>query len=197
MIEFKNIDLKFSNLHIFQDLNFKIKKNEHVCFSGASGRGKSTLLKMLQGYIIPDKGKIRINNLELSDRTVDRIRDTLVWIPQNINLPVNNGKALLELMELEHKWETVVSIGKKLLLEEKILSKDFTKISGGQKQRVITAICLSIEKDIILMDEPTAALDAEAIDALLKTLSALPNRTILSASHNEKWLREAGRVISL
>src|SRR6056297_419709 len=152
---------------------------------------------MLQGYVIADKGKIIIDQWELSQNTVDDIRNAVTWIPQNINLPVNNGKALLELMDLEHNWERIVTIAKKLLLEEDLLSKDFTKISGGQKQRVVIAICLSIDKNIILMDEPTASLDSAAIDALLETLSAMREKTILSASHNEKWLRQAERVIEL
>jgi len=197
VIEFKNVDLEFQDLQIFQDFSFKIEKGEHACFSGASGRGKSTLLKMLQGYVIADKGKIIIDQWELSQNTVDDIRNAVTWIPQNINLPVNNGKALLELMDLEHNWERIVTIAKKLLLEEDLLSKDFTKISGGQKQRVVIAICLSIDKNIILMDEPTASLDSAAIDALLETLSAMREKTILSASHNEKWLRQAERVIEL
>lgn len=197
MIEFKNVDLEFQDLQIFKDFSFKIDRGEHVCFSGASGRGKSTLLKMLQGYVIPKKGKIIIDQWEVSHSTVDDIRNAVIWIPQNINLPVNNGNALLELMNLEHKWERVVAIAEKLFIGEDLLKKDFTKISGGQKQRVIISICLSIDRNIILMDEPTASLDAVAIDALLKTLAEFSDRTVVSASHNEKWLRDAGRVIEL
>lgn len=197
MIEFKNIALSFSDKHIFTDLTFKIGKGENVCLSGPSGRGKSTLLKMMQGYILADKGQIFIDKWQMTPHNVKHIRDAVIWIPQNINLPVNNGLELLRLMHIEDNLPKVQEIAVSLMLEDEIMGKDFTKISGGQKQRVIIAICLSIDKDIILMDEPTSSLDADSISALLKTLATLGNKTIVSASHNEQWLRESGRVVQL
>lgn len=197
MIEFKNINLRFLDKEIFKDLNFKIQKGENICFSGPSGRGKSTLLKMIQGYILPDAGEITIDEWTMNPHTVRHIRESLIWIPQNINLPVNNGRELMEIMHIEDNLPEIKTIANSLLLEDELLSKDFTKISGGQKQRVIISICLSIDRNIILMDEPTSSLDAESISALIKTLKSFDKKTIVSASHNEQWLRETGRVIPL
>ena len=197
MIELKNIDLNFSDKQIFNSLNISIEKGENVIFSGASGRGKSTLLKMIQGYVLPDNGEIFVDKWQLTPQNIKNIRNSVVWIPQNINLPVNNGIELLQLMNISDNLPKVHELAKNLMLEKELLSKDFTKISGGQKQRVIISICLSIDRDIILMDEPTSALDADSISALIQTLSKLENKTIVSASHNEQWLKEAGRVVKL
>ncbi len=197
MIEFKNINLKFPDIKLFENLNFKIESREKVCISGDSGKGKSTLLKMLQGYVLPDDGEIFIDNIKMDYHYINAIRDMMIWIPQNINLPVDNGSELMELMDISSNKLKVEDLLNQLKLEKTMLSKDFRKISGGQKQRIIIAICLSIEKNIILMDEPTSSLDTESIAALINTISLMENKTFVSASHNDQWLMEFGRVIKL
>ena len=197
MIEFKNINLKFPDIKLFENLNFKIESREKVCISGDSGKGKSTLLKMLQGYVLPDDGEIFIDNIKMDYHYINAIRDMMIWIPQNINLPVDNGSELMELMDISSNKLKVEDLLNQLKLEKTMLSKDFRKISGGQKQRIIIAICLSIEKNIILMDEPTSSLDTESIAALINTISLMENKTFLSASHNYQLLMEFGRVIRL
>jgi polar amino acid transport system ATP-binding protein/putative ABC transport system ATP-binding protein len=197
LIAFHHVNLSFSGKQIFENLNITINEEEKICFSGPSGRGKSTLLKMLQGYVLPDSGEILINKWSMTPHNIRYIRDSIVWIPQNINLPVNNGLELLKLMHLDENLSQVKAIAKSLLLEEEILSKDFSIISGGQKQRIIIAICLSIDRNILLMDEPTASLDAVSVEALLSTILSLSNKTVISASHNDFWLKNFGKVIPL
>lgn len=197
MIQCKNIELTFSGKKIFDNLTIFVEEGENVCVSGPSGRGKSTLLKMLQGFVTPDSGEILINNTILSTITVKDLRESIAWIPQNINLPVNNGLDLLNLMHLQSNIELVKEYMEKLGLENSIISKDFDKISGGQKQRIIISICLSLNKNIILMDEPTASLDDVSIELLIRTIRSLKGRTIISASHNSLWVNSTDKKISL
>ena len=197
MIELKNIELSFSDNKIFENFSLKINKNENICLSGKSGKGKSTLLKLIQGYVIPNEGEIIIKDISLNTNTINQIRETIIWIPQNINLPVSNGLELMELLDISSKHETVLNFIERLDLETDIISKDFSKISGGQKQRIIVAICLSIDKEIILMDEPTSSLDENSICLLIKLINSLENKTIISASHNQTWLNNANKIINL
>jgi polar amino acid transport system ATP-binding protein/putative ABC transport system ATP-binding protein len=197
MIHCQNIELTFSGKKIFDKLNLFIEKGENVCLSGPSGKGKSTLLKMIQGYITPDNGHILINNTMLSTTTIKELRESIAWIPQNINLPVNNGWELLNLLHIQSNIELVNEFIEKLGLEKDIISKDFNKISGGQKQRIIISICLSLNKKIILMDEPTASLDDVSIKLLIKTLKSLNGKTIVSASHNHLWVNNTDKIIQL
>jgi polar amino acid transport system ATP-binding protein/putative ABC transport system ATP-binding protein len=197
MIHCKNIDLTFSGKKIFDNLNLYIEQGKNVCLSGPSGRGKSTLLKMIQGYITPDKGNILINNTILSTITVKDLRGSITWIPQNINLPVKTGWELMNLMHIQSNIESVNGFIEKLGLEEDIISKDFDKISGGQKQRIIIAICLSLNKQIILMDEPTASLDDVSIKLIIETVQSLNKKTIVSASHNRLWVNSTDKKINL
>lgn len=197
MIKIKNVSLSFPDIKLYENLSLEIKPGENVCISGDSGKGKSTFLKMLQGYIIPNSGEISIDDIPLNHHTIKDIREMITWIPQNVNLPVNNGAELLQLMHLENNKEVVLEIMAKLGLGPEFFTKDFTQISGGQKQRVIIAICLSINSKIVLMDEPTSSLDNNSINKLIETVNGYKDRTIVSASHNDLWLEKAERVVSL
>lgn len=197
MIACKNISLAFSDKLLFEHLNIHIEEGANVCLKGASGKGKTTLLKILQGYIIPDEGEIRIDSKILGSKTIKQIRDSIVWIPQNVNLPVNNGLELLKLMNIISNMDQVTRITKELRLEKDILSKDFSIISGGQKQRVIISICLSLNTKIILMDEPTSSLDDNSIQSLIRVIQSLKGKTIVSASHNKLWVKSVDKTITL
>jgi len=197
MIQCKNIELTFSDKKIFDNLNIYIEEGDRVCISGPSGIGKSTLLKLLQGYIIPDKGQIRINNKTLNTNTIKEIRESIIWIPQNANLPVSNGSELLKLMNIQPNKEVVQDFIQKLGLEKDIIFKEFSQISGGQKQRIIISICLSLDKKIVLMDEPTSSLDDVSINLLIKVVKSLIGKTIVSASHNHLWVNNADKTIIL
>ncbi len=197
MIQCQNISLAFKEKVLFEDFNFQVNENEFVTISGESGRGKSTLLKMLQGYVSPDKGMVMILGATLNEKNITDIRQFITWIPQNINLPVNSGKELAELMDISDKEDEIHQYLHMLGLDAGYYDQDFQKISGGQKQRIIVAICLSMNKPIILMDEPTASLDESSIRKLLKTIQSLKGKTIISASHNSTWLSNSDRVIEL
>ncbi|GAF03892.1 ATP-binding cassette domain-containing protein [Saccharicrinis fermentans] len=153
MIECNNISLCFDKQEVFKDFNLKIERGESVCISGESGKGKSTLLKVLQGFELVNKGKVMVDGCELNEKNVAQIRKKITWIPQNVNLPVKNSKALLELLELEDQQEKVFSFFKQLGVETENFYKNFDEVSGGQKQRMVIAICLCLDREILFLDE--------------------------------------------
>lgn len=197
MVKCKNINLSFEGKLVFKDLNINVNKGTHLCISGVSGKGKSTFLKMLQAYVLPDKGSIEINGNSLSSENIKTIRRSMVWIPQDINLPVENAYELASMMNLETDNGNISNIMEKLGLEADILHRSFSKISGGQKQRAIIAICLALNKEIVLMDEPTASLDDKSIKLLINTIKELKGTTVVSASHNKLWLQGADQIFEI
>ena len=197
MININQITLSFQDKTILDNFSAQIRRGEHVCFSGPSGRGKSSLLKIIQAYLIPAKGEISIDGLTLNRLQVKNIRNKMAYVPQNIHLPVKNGTELLEMLAISQLSEKAEIFCEKLGLPREMLSRSFDEMSGGQKQRIVIAVCLSLEREILLLDEPTASLDDEAIDALIECIKGLENTTVVSASHNSKWLNAAGRVISI
>ncbi|MBI9059906.1 MAG: ATP-binding cassette domain-containing protein [Labilibaculum sp.] len=198
MIKCKNINLSFPQQVICEDLSFEIATGEFICFSGPSGKGKSSLLKMLMGFLLPQSGEIEIDGLELNSENIEMIRSSMIWLPQNINLPVDSGSELMELLQMnEEQKESFRSFLDQLGVLACGEENSFTEISGGQKQRIVMAACLSLNKTILLLDEPVSALDDHSIDLLFATLDSLKNTTIISTSHNEKWINYCNRSIKL
>ncbi len=197
MIQCENICLSFSGKKIFENFNMKIIEGENICISGASGKGKSTLLNLLQGYILPDSGKITIMDYPLGSLHIKNIRKNISLVPQNIHLPAKNGIELINLMEISKNLQGIKDLMLQLGLELDLIEQDFSKISGGQKQRLIIAICLSMKKKILLMDEPTASLDENSIALLIETIKSQKDITIVSASHNLQWADNMDRMIEL
>ena len=178
MININQITLSFQDKTILDNFSAQIRRGEHVCFSGPSGRGKSSLLKIIQAYLIPAKGEISIDGLTLNRLQVKNIRNKMAYVPQNIHLPVKNGTELLEMLAKSQLSEKAEIFCEKLGLPREMLSRSFDEMSGGQKQRIVIAVCLSLEREILLLDEPTASLDDEAIDALIECIKGLENTTV-------------------
>ena len=197
MIQCEDICLSFNEKSIFLNFNLFIKEGENVCISGASGKGKSSLLNLFQGYVIQQSGEITVAEKKLSAAKIKEIRNEIMYVPQNIHLPVKNGIALVELMGIQKQMPKIKSALQQIGLSDDFMEKDFMKISGGQKQRIVIAVCLGLDKKILLMDEPTASLDDDSIGLLVKTIGSLKNKTVVSASHNQQWANSCDRIIEL
>lgn len=197
MIEFQDISLSFKEKVVFNRFNMKISQGHRVSIRGDSGRGKSSILKLIQGYLSPNSGTILIDGEKLSHNSISQLREKMTWVPQNINLPVNNGNELIELMQIVNNRKSIESFLGQLDLDPDYLRQDFNEISGGQKQRIIISIILSLRKPILLMDEPTSSLDEKSIRRLVKLVETLDNTTVISASHNQSWLDCSDKVIQL
>lgn len=198
MIRCENLSLKIKEHVICKDLCFHLKQGESLCFSGESGKGKTSLLKMIMGILIPNSGKLTINGLELSSANLNEIRNQIAWLPQNINLPVNSTNELIHFLNFnKQNIEIFTSCCDKLGVRKVGKLKAFNEISGGERQRILIATCLSMNKPILCLDEPTSALDNHSIDLLIDLLNNFNKLTILSTSHNSKWIKHCNRNISL
>lgn len=194
----QNITLSYGEEKVLENISCEVSKGENICFWGPSGSGKSSLLRLMMGFEIPDSGKIFIDGEILNSETISHIRNKIAWVPQNINLPVRNTQELVELINLNEDQKSLFSrYLRKLGLDESLVSRDFQEISGGQKQRIVISAVLSKEKPILLLDEPTSALDELSVEKLIDLVFHELNITVLSASHDPVWAKANKKLLKL
>jgi NitT/TauT family transport system ATP-binding protein len=146
-----------------EGVTFKVGQGERMVLLGPSGCGKSTLLKAVGGYLKPSEGSITLNNRLVEGPGPDRVMvfqefdQLLPWksVRENVAFGLIASRSLPKQEALERADETIRTVHLQKFAE----SYPHT-LSGGMKQRVAIARCLAMKPDIILMDEPFAALDA-------------------------------------
>lgn len=198
MIELNQITLNFGNNKVFDQFSLKVSQGSKCCISGPSGKGKSTLLKIIQGFIKPQGGDVVISNEKLTSKTITSIRDKIAWVPQNVDLPVESGEELAHLLKISpKKHKDIIELMMQLGLDSDLFYSPFKEISGGQKQRIVLAVCIAQSKPLLILDEPTSSLDEESIGLLVQLVNSLDEVTVVSTSHNDNWIKKSSQVIKL
>lgn len=194
---------------VLDSLFISIPKNSYCCIVGRNGTGKSTLLKIIAGLVIPTSGLLFINGTQVTDDNVDELIGKQVGIvfqnpdSQFVGATVEEDIAFgLENNRVSYKemLEEVKTIAEKLNLTD-LLKREPTKLSGGQMQRVALASILVRNPSILLLDESTSMLDPlskiEMISMLKDLKKKFPNLTILSVTHETAEIEKADYVIAL
>lgn len=175
---------------VLENINFQLKKGESVGLVGANGVGKSTLLRILVGLNTGFQGDVMVNNIPLEKKNLKTIRKNVGYVFQDADsqlfmstvfddvafAPRNYGMSEAEVNEKTMEALKVVHI-------EQLKDKQIYKLSGGEKKLASIATILSTEPDVILMDEPSVALDPKNRRNLINILNQL-NQAKIIASHD-------------
>ena len=194
-IEVNSLTKRFGQRPIFENLNFRVNKGQKITITGASGKGKTTLLRILAGVIAPDEGSIKFNNQAFTSQTARAIRQQIAYLPQGVDLMVNNGAELAQLLHIDPK--PAFPYLEQLLLSPSILNQPFIEVSGGEKQRILISLILSLHRPILFLDEPTSALDNNSTEKLMDLIWSNPEISMVSTSHNPEWEKRCEQVIRL
>lgn len=202
MIKLENINIKFDEKVIFNKFNLSINKAEKIVITGDSGVGKSTLFNLILGFTKADTGVIYVNNLTVNAKNINKIRKQISYVPQNVNLPFNKAKELLNAQFLYSKinlpsTKKIKELFNDFNLDYSILEHQVSSLSGGEKQRILLISSILTNKKLLLWDEPSSALDLKNKEVLLKYVKNMDNTTILSISHDGFWINNATRVLKL
>ncbi|MGL5786570.1 MAG: ABC transporter ATP-binding protein [Bacteroidales bacterium] len=204
MIIYKDITFTFGETNLFDHFNYEIQSGEHVCIAGKSGVGKSTLINMLLGFLTPDSGEIRVDNQTLTVDTLQSIRSKILWLPQDINLPFHSVREMLNFpytlkvnRKLSFNEDKALQLFDQLGLDRVLINHDISQISGGQKQRIAFISGIMAGKDIVLLDEPTAALDPDSTIRMGEFIKGLKDVTVLAISHDERFAAFFDRTLLL
>ncbi|WP_445524864.1 thiol reductant ABC exporter subunit CydD [Streptomyces cyslabdanicus] len=189
-------------------VSFSVRPRETVALVGPSGAGKSTLLNVLLGFVRPSAGRVRVAEADLTDVDLEQWRSRIAWVPQrphlyagtiaeNVRLarPDADDAAVRGALADAGALEFVDALPEGL---DTRLGEDGTGLSAGQRQRLALARAFLADRPVLLLDEPTAALDgateAEVVEAV-RRLSA--GRTVLLVVHRPALLDVADRVVRL
>tara|TARA_B100000989_G_scaffold296037_1_gene278386 strand:- start:284 stop:1987 length:1704 start_codon:yes stop_codon:yes gene_type:complete len=205
----QNINYSYGKKKIFENLNLKINKNSIFGICGESGSGKSTLINILLGLLIPDKGKVLVNNLDIR-KNIFKWQECLGYVSQNIflldaslkeniafgvnieNIDYDNLNLAIKNANLNNLVETL-SNGIDTNIGER-----GSKISGGQIQRIAIAREIYRNPSVLILDEATTGLDYENEKKIFDSIKQLKNKmTVIIVSHNKDTLKICENLLDL
>ena len=213
LLEVKNVKKIYTTrfgknqVQALSNVNFSVEVGEYVAIMGESGSGKTTLLNILAALDKPTRGSVLLQGKDLTHIREKEItnfrREHLGFVFQDFNLLDNfNNKdniflpLVLSKKSVSEMERRLAPIAKQLGIED-ILTKYPYEISGGQKQRVAVARALITQPDLVLVDEPTGALDSKSTEELLHLFGQINEKrqTIIMVTHSTSAASHASRVL--
>ena len=206
MLEFKDVSFTYknSNNKVLDRVNFKINKGECILLTGVSGSGKSTLIHLMNG-LIPTlyegqlEGEILFKNKDLKDIESYDISKNIGYVSQDPRghfFTTNTTSELvfsmenygIPLNEMKKKYSELVN----LLELEKLVDKNIIYISSGERQKIAIGCSLSLEPEIIILDEPSSNLDFHMTKKLKQLIEKLKTKgyTIIIAEHRMYYIQD-------
>lgn len=203
VIRLQSIFKAYGNNKILNNFNLDIEKGEFLTIIGSSGCGKTTILKIINGLITPDKGTVYINGEDISKVNQIELRRSIGYVIQGVGLfPHMNIRKNISyvpnLIKKESKREIslkVENLIKVVGLSEDMLNRYPSELSGGQRQRIGIARALAASPNILLMDEPFGAVDEITRKLLQEEISRIYkelNVTIVFITHDIKEALKLG-----
>jgi ATP-binding cassette subfamily C protein CydD len=191
---------------ILHDINLTVRPGETLALVGPSGAGKSTLLDLLQGFLRPTAGEIRINGQSLGDWPINEWRRRVAVLRQHTHIFAGTVMDNLRMARPGASVDEVISAASTAKAHDWILSlpqgydtplgEGGYGLSGGQIQRLAVARALLKDAPLVLLDEPTAHLDPETERAVQEGISQLlAGRTVIVVAHRLSTVKKADRIV--
>ena len=211
-IEFKDIEFSYEIFldNVLKAINFKINKGDSIGIVGKTGSGKSTLVDILMGLLIPTSGQILIDGIQLTEQNLINWQRQISHVPQNIFLTDLSIKENIAfgINENDINITKVKDIIKECDLSEVIsnlpeglntkVGEKGIKLSGGQMQRIAIARALYKDPYLIILDEATSGLDSPTEKKIINTINEiLKDKTIIMISHKPDTLLHCNKIVTI
>lgn len=191
---------------VFQHFSLAVRPGEHVALVGGSGTGKTVLMSLLAGLLVPTSGRIEIDGQTLAPDTVRALRERMAWMGQRAHVfaaPVRDNIALGRPSVDDERVRQAITKARLDTVAQAhpgiSLGEGGTGLSGGEAARLALARLMAApEADLLLADEPTAHLDSETADQVAESLVTLARgRTLIVATHDPRLAARMDRIVQL
>ena len=206
-LELRNVSFRYSDSEpwLLHNLNLRIEAGEHVAITGASGCGKTTLLKILLGLLPPSHGKVLYGGVPVSQLGMSNVRRKIGVVMQEDALLTGSIADNIAFFDLSPNLQKIEACAQLAQIHQDIIRMPMayhsligelgTGLSGGQKQRILLARALYAEPAVLALDEATSHLDMQNEHAVSQTLSQLKLTRIVIA-HRPETIAQADRQIA-
>ena len=205
-IRFESVTVAYQRTVALRDVSLTIRPGERIAIIGPSGAGKSTLLGLLLGFVTPTRGRVTVGGVDLAEADLDGWRRQVAWVPQRAHLFAASLADNIRLGVPEASATAVEKAVQDAALDDVIaalpdgldtmLGERGHGLSSGQRQRVALARAFLRDTPVVLLDEPTARLDAAAeATVLTATHRLVAGRTALLVAHRPALLAAADRIL--
>lgn len=196
----KNITVGYEDGAVAKNINFQLNAGDYMCILGENGSGKTTLMKTLLGLVPPLEGEIAIDKKDgLHIGYLPQITQVQKDFPASVEEIVLSGclkkTGKSPFYKKSHKVEAHTNMRKVNICD--LAKKSYRNLSGGQQQRVLLARALCAAEDVLLLDEPTAGLDAASTAEMYEYIEKLNKEgmTIIMISHDMDAVKYASHVL--
>ena len=204
LIDLVNISKTFDGTCVLDDLNLSIKENEFLTLLGPSGCGKTTTLRILGGFVTPDKGSVIFDGQDITQMPPNKRNLNTVFQKYALFPHMNIEENIAFGLKISHKSDAYIKdkikYALKLVNLQGYEKRMPSYLSGGQQQRAAIARALVTKPAILLADEPTGNLDSvtsQDVLSLLKVTSSRFGQTVVMITHNEEIAQMADRIIRI
>jgi iron complex transport system ATP-binding protein len=210
VISLDSVSFGYPGREVFRGLTLSLEKGEILGLIGPNSSGKTTLLRLMDGLLQPQQGRIRLNGEDLAQIPRSRLARSIAVVPQGMEVPFSFTVGEVVLMGRapylgRFRWEKQKDLdiargGMALTDVSELENRLFADLSQGEKQRVLIARALAQEPEIILLDEPTSHLDINhqlEINELIRRLNIEKNLTVMNISHDLNLAAEYSHRLAL
>lgn len=204
LVTFDHITFGYNGDLLFDNFSLSVNRGQKIALKSDSGTGKTTLLRLLLGFELPDSGEILFDGEPISNDNFSKIRTSTAWLPQDLNIGETSVEEVIgDIFSLDYNIsqkpgdeavkKTLLALG----LPASVFGKQFRDLSTGQRQRVGLALCHLLDRPLLLLDEPTSALDKTSKQKAIELLFEDTERTIISTTHDPFWLERCDKILDL
>lgn len=203
-LQLDDVTVRFGSKTVLANLDLTLAPGEKLVLAGASGCGKTTVLRCLLGFVRPESGRVLIDGQPLTAENVWQARGRIGYVPQEPDPPPGTVRDVIAApfayqanRHLRDRLDRRDELLDRFELGRDLLDKDIATLSGGEKQRVAIVSAILLDRRILLLDEPSSALDEARQRTVVDFFRRQDALTVLAVTHDPARFDLRGRTLTL